>query len=145
MTDPRSAPEGWMLFERHDGHAANVGPFYRRAAGAGVGFFAEKRHLNLAGIVHGGMLLTLADNALFNICWVKIGAFRGVTLSLSTEFISPGREGTFIEASGEVLRAGRSVLFARGVVTSGEETLLNFSGAIKRVDQNRPPPADTVK
>ena len=38
-----------------------------------------------------------------------------------------------MEARGEVLRAGGSLIFVRGVITAEGKPCLNFSGTIKRL------------
>ena len=79
------APAGWTLFTAPESFTAASGPyFFRDGDEPGTAFFAEKRHQNLAGIVHGGALATLADMALWNICRRSIGPFRGVTVTLNT-------------------------------------------------------------
>lgn len=133
--DPRPAPEGWVLQDFRDGFAYSAGPFYFRVAGAvpGVAFFSEPRHANLGGIVHGGALLTLADMALFDACFRAQGRFRAVTVTLNSEFLEAGKVGEFIEARGELVGGGKSLMFVRGLVAAGDRRLLSFSGTVKRL------------
>jgi acyl-coenzyme A thioesterase PaaI-like protein len=56
------------------------------------------------------------------------------TLSFNSEFIATARPGDLIEATGEIVKAGKSVIFIRGEIFTGERMLLTFSGVIKRVD-----------
>ncbi len=129
------APEGWVL-QRHFGtFSGQAGPYYFREEGAapGVAFFSEPRHANLNGVIHGGALLTLADMALWDICRREVGALNGVTVTLNAEFVGAGPVGAFIEAAGEATRVGRKLMFARGLVTAEGETLMAFSGTLKRV------------
>lgn len=131
----RTAPPGWSLQSHSGSFSGHAGPFWFRDEGAqsGVGFFSEPRHANIAGVIHGGMLMTLADMSLWDICRRQIGVFRGVTVTMNAEFLAPGPVGAFIEAEGEVLRAGYKMMFARGVVRAGDTLLLSFSGSLKRV------------
>jgi len=133
--DPRDLPEappGWAYFDVRGHFGDHAGPFCYRKDGPGVGFWSRPHHGNLQGMIHGGMLLTLADNALFNITWCEIGKFRGVTIFLNSQFVAPGPVGKFIEATGEVVRAGGSLVFVRGRVLCEGETLLAFDGGLKR-------------
>ena len=127
------APEGWTLRDFPDSFAGRAGPFYWRDDGPGVGFFSKLHHGNLGGVVHGGMLMTLADMALFNICWNAIEGFPAVTVSMNAEFLRPAPIGAFIEASGEMTGGGRTIFFARGLVRAGDQNLLAFSGTLKRL------------
>ncbi len=134
-TEIRRAPQGWTLQSHGDTFSARAGPFYFREEGgaAGVGFFSEPHHANLGGMVHGGALLTLADMALWDICRREVGLFRGVTVTLNSEFVGPGPVGAFIEATGEMTKAGRKLMFARGTISAKGDVLMSFSGTLKRV------------
>jgi len=58
--DPARA--GWKVV-RQNGFGALAGPIWRNGD-AQFGFLVEAKHLNFANIVHGGMLMTLADQAM---------------------------------------------------------------------------------
>ncbi|WP_425410192.1 PaaI family thioesterase [Hyphococcus sp.] len=130
------APPGWRLSTFKDTFGGHAGPFYFREEGPtpGVGFFSRSIHANLGGVIHGGMLMTLADMSLFDICFRKAGSFRGVTVTMNAEFLRPGPCGCFIEATGETTAIGKRMLFARGLVTAEGKALLSFSGSLKRID-----------
>ena len=130
--DPAAA--GWKRM-RPDGYPALIGPFWFRkdAEGHGFryGFVAEARHLNLGGVVHGGMLMSFADDALGATVWEAVGRKPCTTVQLSTQFIAPVKLGEFVEGRGEVLRATRSVVFVRGLVTVGERSIVHADGVWK--------------
>ena len=63
-----------------------------------------------------------------------------MTVSFACEFLDAAHEGDLIEASGEITRAGGSLIFLRGMLNCGERKLFSFSGTIKRV-KLRPPAA----
>jgi acyl-coenzyme A thioesterase PaaI-like protein len=71
--------------------------------------------------------------ALWDICRREIGVFKGVTVTLNAEFVGAGPVGAFIEATGEMVKSGRKMLFARGIVSAEGETLMSFSGTLKRL------------
>ena len=62
----------------------------------------------------------------------------GVTVSFGCEFLDAAREGELIEGSGEITRAGGSLIFLRGLLKSGERPLFTFSGTIKRLKRRAP-------
>ncbi len=101
-------------------------------------FRVEQKHLNGLRNVHGGCFMTFADYCLFAFASPLLQG-PGVTVSFSCEFLDAAHEGELIEADGEVMRAGGSLIFLRGLLRSGERKLFTFSGTIKRV--KRPPPA----
>jgi uncharacterized protein (TIGR00369 family) len=130
LFDPASA--GWKAM-RPEGYPALIGPFWykREEGGFRYGFPAEARHLNLGGVVHGGMLMSFADDVLGMTVWEAAGRKPCTTVQLSTQFISPARAGEFVEGRAEVLRSTRSVVFVRGLVTVGDRTVIHADGIWK--------------
>ncbi len=126
---------GWRIWSS-DPYELLSGPFYCRTAEDGrmvCAFRAEKKHLNGGGFMHGGCLMTFADYALFCIAADVLQDSGSVTASLNGEFIDAAREGDLIEATGEVVRAGASLVFIRGLVSTEGRPLLNFSAILKKV------------
>ena len=62
----------------------------------------------------------------------------GVTVSFACEFLDAAHAGDLIEATGEITRAGGSLIFLRGMLNCGERKLFSFSGTIKRVNMRGP-------
>lgn len=124
--------------EGHDPFEDMVGPFFFKETEPGkyrCAFLAEPHHCNGGGFMHGGMLMTFADFALFVYArpiLMTEGA-HAVTVSFSSEFTSSARPGDFVESTGEIVHATRSMIFIRGTIFTGERMLLNFSGVIKKV------------
>jgi uncharacterized protein (TIGR00369 family) len=127
------AAAGWKTMPAED-YPAMIGPFLaRREAGGGwrYGFVAEQRHLNRGGVVHGGMLMSFADDALGATVWEAVGRRPVTTVQLNTQFISPARLGELVEMRGEVLRATRTVVFVRGALEVGGRTVVHADGVWK--------------
>ena len=127
--------KGWHYWDGDAFESELIGPFYFREdeAGEPVGAFrAEPRHMNGHGNMHGGCMMSFADFGLFAITDKILGDDTpAVTLSLSSEFLHGPTVGDLMEVRGEVLKAGRSILFVRGLVTANGTPSLNFSGTIK--------------
>ncbi|WP_409998309.1 hotdog domain-containing protein, partial [Escherichia coli] len=49
------------------------------------------------------------------------------------EFVGPAAVGDLVEATGEVVKAGGSLLFVRGLISTGGRPMLNFSGVVKKI------------
>ena len=129
---------GWRTWTR-DNFETHNGPFWHRIDENGevqCVFRVEKKHLNGSGNVHGGCFMSFADYCLFAIANTVLHEGRGVTLSFATEFIDAVYEGELVEGTGEVVRAGRSIIFMRGMLTAGRP-VLGFSGTVKRVTAAR--------
>lgn len=126
---------GWQRADAGDTFNGLIGAYYYDTsdpASAKVAFKAEKRHLNGGGSVHGGCLLTLADTALFIFAIPHLGEGAAVTLQLDAQFQSPGREGDIIIATGEITRAGGTVIFGRGDIRCDDRLLMSFTGILSR-------------
>jgi uncharacterized protein (TIGR00369 family) len=114
-----------------------VGPFYFRSSEAGLvrcAFRVEAKHLNGSGRVHGGCMATFADYAAYCIAWEELKRGASVTAALDCQYIGSAALGDLVEAGGEIIKAGRSLVFVRGLITCGASPLLAFSGLVRRLD-----------
>ena len=60
--------------------------------------------------------------------WESAGRKPVTTVQLNNHFIAPGRLGELIIGRGEVLRATRSVVFIRGMLTQGDKVRIRRHG-----------------
>ena len=130
---------GWRTWSR-DTFESHNGPFWHRMDDDGqihCAFRVEKKHLNGMSNVHGGAFMAFADYCLFAIA-APVLEGPGVTVSFACEFLDAAREGELVEGTGEIMRAGGSMIFLRGLLKSGERSLFTFSGTIKRVKRRAP-------
>jgi uncharacterized protein (TIGR00369 family) len=136
---PQLVTEGeWAGWGRYDSdpYEALTGPFYARRGDDGVmvcAFRAEKKHMNGGGHMHGGCMATFADYALFMIADEALANSGSVTASLNCEFVDGAQEGELIEARGDVVRAGGSMVFVRGLITASGRPITNFSAIVKKI------------
>lgn len=126
---------GWYHWEPVDDFEEHTGPFYCQPEGDSVlcGFLPEAKNRNGGGSVHGGALMTFADYALFIIGGGMDTSVHGVTMTMNCEFVGAGEPGRMLTARGEVVRAGGSVVFVRGMIDDAGRNVLAFSGTIKRL------------
>lgn len=130
---------GWYHWEPADDFEDHSGPFYCRPDGDGLdapvicAFVPEEKNRNGGGNVHGGALMTFADYALFVIAGGMTAAVHGVTLTMNCEFVGAAQPGQLLLARGEVVRAGGSMVFVRGLISEGDRPVLTFSATIKRL------------
>ena len=130
---------GWRTWSR-DSFESNNGPFWHKMDEDGrvrCAFRVEQKHLNGLRNVHGGCFMTFADYCLFAFASPVLQG-PGVTVSFACEFLDAAHEGDLIEATGEITRAGGSLIFLRGMLNCGERKLFAFSGTIKRVKLRMP-------
>jgi uncharacterized protein (TIGR00369 family) len=132
--------KGWRTWRR-DNFETHNGPFWHRKEDDGrirCAFRVGQKHLNGAGNVHGGALMAFADYCLFEIAGPALHG-PAVTVSFGCEFLDAAREGELVEGTGEITRAGSSMIFLRGLLKSGERPLFTFSGTIRRVKRRSLP------
>jgi uncharacterized protein (TIGR00369 family) len=108
-----------------------VGPLYRlpdKAERPRFAFVAAEKHMNAAGSVHGGMLITLADVAMSRTARLTSKATSCSTVSLSCDFLAPGGLGETIEAEVRVTRLARTMVFLSAEITASGRPLLVANG-----------------
>ena len=114
-----------------------AGPFYFKADGGDgrpvCAFRAERKHLNGGGFLHGGCVMTFADFSLFVIARDVIDGSRTVTATFNGELVGTAHEGDLVECRGEVVKAGRSMVFVRGIISCEGEPVMSFSSVLKKM------------
>lgn len=131
------AAHGWT-FEPEGGFIGLVGPIWRKQVDGRprFGFQAEEKHVNLIGVVQGGMMMTFADRALGMSAWDAAGG-PVVTVTFDYAFLDAGRIGSFIELEGEVVRKTASLVFLRGTLSSGDRVIGTCQGTWKILSPKR--------
>ncbi len=103
-----------------------------------IAFEANPQHLNLQGLVHGGILATLADTAMgLAVRTVLEPGRRHVTVQLGIEFLSPGRPGR-ITARGRSVKIGTQLGFAEADVMNADGRLLARAHSTLSVTTEKP-------
>lgn len=140
MSEHDARLAGYRLWEGIDNFEDYVGPLYYKQCEDGsvrCAFIAEEKHVNGQKSLHGGMLMTFADYALFMFAQPALNGQRALTVSFSSDFTAGASEGEFIEATGEIVHETGGMLFMRGKVLSGDTVLLNFTAVLKKLRQTR--------
>ena len=110
---------GVVVFEREDGAV-------KRFA-----FAAAAHHMNGAGTVHGGMLMTFLDTSMSRTSRLISDAKSTATVSLTCDFVAPAKLGDVIESRVRVTRRTRTIVFISAELVCGENTLMVGSGVWK--------------
>ena len=121
-------------------------PFYRwagitlvssREGEVELALKVEPHHLNLQGLVHGGMIATLADTAggLAVRTALEPGR-RHVTAQFSVDFFRPARAGRIL-ATGRAVRVGSAMAFAEAEVRDERGRLLARATSVLSVTAER--------
>ncbi|WP_232314856.1 PaaI family thioesterase [Oceanibaculum pacificum] len=104
---------GYRLVEWREGYAA-------------LEMDVEPKHLNRAGVIHGGVAASLLDTVCgFSGCYCPDPARvrKAVTLSLTTQYLGQASAGT-LRAVARVRGGGRKIFFCAGEVFGPDGTLI---------------------
>ncbi len=135
--DAELKSDGWSLRDPK-GHMAQVGPLWAKRVDEEwrYGVVVTQRSLNLAGVAHGGMLLTLLDHALSTIAWETSGRRDCLTVQLNANFLRAGKLGEFIVGSGNVVRQTRNLIFMNGRVCADDHELMSGQAIVKVISRD---------
>jgi len=123
-------PEGFKPLFRTSPYIELVGPLYSRGEGASlaIGLRAERKHCNMRGTVHGGVLATLADIALgYAMAFASTPPTGLVTANLTLDYAGAAREGDWLQASVDIQKQGSRLAFANCYITRGDERIVRAS------------------
>lgn len=121
---PKRIPRNWETVARLGGFHRSVG-FSIDPEGSGAGVCTVRgpvrpEHLNINGVVHGGVYATALDTAMGGAVVSLLAPGESTaTTSLYVEFLRPAREGVELVARGEVVRRGRHLAFVEGTLDDG--------------------------
>lgn len=132
--------DGYTLYDAADPFEMRAGPFYWRALLDGTHHFVlrtEERHCNAHGIVHGGVMMTMADLAICAAAKEDRAREFVVTVSMNADFVAAGERGALLEAKAEVTRRTGTLAFVRTQVSAGARVLLNCNAVVRRISKDR--------
>lgn len=108
-------PAGFTPLFRSSPFLDLLGPIYNQRTDSGlvIGLRAEEKHCNARGLVHGGVLSSLADVALgYNSAFAQEPPTPIVTSSLSIDYAGTAKLGDWISIETDVQKVGKSLAFA---------------------------------
>jgi uncharacterized protein (TIGR00369 family) len=108
---------------------AGMSVLHASPGGVEIALDAEPHHLNLQGVLHGGMIATLADTAAGLAVRTELAPGRThATVSLTVQYLRPGGAGRIV-GRGRVLRVGRTLAHATAEVVDPDGLLLATASA----------------
>lgn len=113
-------PQGFKPLFRSSPAIELIGPLYSRGESADlvIGLRAERKHCNMRGTVHGGILATLADITLgYSLAFSTDPPTAAATANLSLDFAGAAKEGDWLEASVDFHKLGSRLAFGNCYIT----------------------------
>ena len=112
---------------QHEAPFARLLGYRSEQSADGIGIASmtvEDKHRQLAGVVQGGLLVTLADQAFYLAARSVLSpSENAVTVELKTNFIAPAREGK-ITATARVISKGNRMIVGEMTITDQNQTLI---------------------
>lgn len=114
MSDVARIPAGFAPIFMTEPFTTRIGPIYSKTVGNQflLGFLVDETHLNIERVVHGGMLSTVADQAIgVNVAHASDQHNDVLTIHLSVDFISPAYLGDWVETTTTLSKVNGRIRF----------------------------------
>jgi uncharacterized protein (TIGR00369 family) len=135
---PADPPEGFAPHARKSPVTEPWQPlFSRRVDGAlQIGLHLGAQHCNSRGLLHGGVIAALADNAMGHSCGPTMPSVDGlVTVSLSVDYLGAARIGQWLQIEPRVLKTGKSMGFADALVKADGAVIARASATFRILER----------
>jgi uncharacterized protein (TIGR00369 family) len=125
-------PEGFAAHDRKSAVTAPWEPIWvRRIDGVvQLGVRVAEAHCNGRGFLHGGVLASLADNAM-GLSLAQLAGGSPVTVSLNIDYVASARPGQWLQVEPRVIRSGGKLGFVDSLITADGETVARGSATFR--------------
>jgi uncharacterized protein (TIGR00369 family) len=111
-------------------------PLYAKRTDKAVilGLRLAKPHTNGRGLIHGGLIAALADNAMGYSCAQAMGGASSlVTISLAVDFVGTAEVGQWLAVESEVIKTGRTICFAQSLIKANDAVIARANASFRVV------------
>ena len=99
-----------------------------------IGLRLAKPHTNGRGLIHGGLIAALSDNAMGYSCAQATGWTTSfVTISLAVDFIGTAKIGQWLAIESDVIKTGNTICFAQCMIKADDVTIARANGTFRVV------------
>jgi len=93
-----------------------------------------KPHTNSRGLIHGGLIASLADNAMGYSCALVMGWTTSlVTISLAVDYVGSAEIGQWLAVESEVIKTGSTICFAQSLIKADDTVIARANGTFRVV------------
>ena len=97
-----------------------------------IGLRLAKPHTNARGLIHGGLITALADNAMgYSCALVTNWTTSFVTISLSIDFVGAAEIGQWLAVESDVIKTGGTICFAQSLIKADDAVIARASGTFR--------------
>jgi uncharacterized protein (TIGR00369 family) len=111
-------------------------PLYSKKTEAAVviGLRLAKPHTNGRGLIHGGLIASLADNAMGYSCAQAMGWVSSlVTISLAVDYVGSAEIGQWLSVENSVIKTGTTICFAQSLIKADDTVIARANGTFRVV------------
>ena len=129
-------PEGFGPLSRRSPLTEPWQPLYSRQTDKAViiGLRLAKPHTNGRGLIHGGLIAALADNAMGHSCAHVMGGLSSlVTISLAVDFVGTAQVGQWLAIETEVIKTGSTICFAQSLAKADDVVIARANATFRVV------------
>ena len=99
-----------------------------------IGLRLARPHTNGRGLIHGGLITALADNAMgYSCALVTNWTTSFVTVSLSIDFVGSAEIGQWCAIESDVIKTGKTICFAQCLIKADDIVIARASGTFRVV------------
>jgi uncharacterized protein (TIGR00369 family) len=103
-----------------------------------IGLRLAKPHTNARGLIHGGLIATLADNAMGYSCAHRLGgAFSLVTIGLAVDFVGTAQIGQWLAVETDVIKTGTTICFAQSFIKADDVIIARANATFRVVPKKK--------
>lgn len=127
-----SPTDGWEKMDV-SGFADMIGPLWscQKNDAWRYAFQTSVAHINPIGIIHGGMITSLADHAMSIAAWFHAGKNAVATVQLDMRFMSSAKPDDFIEAAPFIRHVSKTLIFVEADLMVNDKQIAVASGVWK--------------
>jgi uncharacterized protein (TIGR00369 family) len=106
-----------------------------------MGLRLAKAHTNSRGLIHGGLIAALSDNAMGYSIAQTMGWDQSkslVTISLAVDFIGSAKIGQWLSIEPEVIRTGSTISFAQSLIKADDVVIARANASFRVLPRREP-------
>jgi uncharacterized protein (TIGR00369 family) len=99
-----------------------------------IGLRLAKPHTNGRGLIHGGLIAALSDNAMGYSCALVMGWTTSlVTISLAVDFVGSANVGQWLVVETDVIKTGKTICFAQSLIKADDVVIARANATFRVV------------
>jgi len=129
-------PEGFEPHFRKSPFTEPWEPVYSKRTDRSViiGLRLAKPHTNGRGLIHGGLIASLADNAMGYSCAQSTDWTTSfVTISLAVDYVGSAQIGQWLAVESDVIKTGSTICFVQSLIKADDAVIARASGTFRVV------------